>query len=248
MARREIKDRYVGQVLGLFWAVGHPFALMLIYIFIFSVVFKAKMGGTASMPYNFPAYLLSGLIPWLSFQESLNKSVTVIKSNSNLVKQVVFPIEILPVKGVLAGTITQIIASTLLAAYLLASYRFLPWTFFLVPALIAVQVLAMIGLSYVLSSVGVYFRDLKDFVQVFFQVGIFILPIVYDPKWVPSLFQPILVFNPLSHMIWCYQDACYFGRFEHPWSWVIFPLGSIAVFYTGYRVFRKLKLLFGNVL
>jgi lipopolysaccharide transport system permease protein len=248
MTRREISDRYAGQAFGLFWALGHPLILMGVYVFIFAVVFKVRIGGTRELPLDYTTYLLSGLIPWLSFQESMSKGSVVIVSNANLVKQVVFPIEILPVKGVIASFATQLISSLILMVYVLFRHATLPATYFLLPLLFFFQILAMIGVSYILSSIGTYFRDLKDFIQVFGVVGVFLMPIFYLPDQVPELFRPLLYLNPFTYMGWCYQDACYFGRIAHPWAWILFLVGSVSTFYFGYRIFRKLKPLFGNVL
>lgn len=248
MTRREIADRYAGQMLGMFWAVGHPLALMGIYVFVFAWVFQVKIGGTAALPLDYTTYLLAGLIPWMAFQESMNKAATVIVGNANLVKQVVFPMEVLPVKTVIASFSAQFVATGVLVAYVLGRHGGLPWTYGLVPALMLFQALAMIGAAYVLASVSVYFRDLKDFVQVFCLAGMYVMPVFYLPDMVPTPFRPLLYLNPFSYMAWCYQDACYFGRFEHPWAWPAFFAGSLAVFYGGYRVFRKLKVCFGSVL
>ena len=248
MTRREVSDRYAGQVLGAFWAIGHPLALMGVYLFIFGCVFRMKVGGTPEMPLDYTVYLLSGLIPWMAFQESMAKGATVIVGNANLVKQVVFPVEVLPVKGVIASFSTQLVATTILAGYVLATHRALPWTYLLLPGLFFFQSLAMIGAAYTLAAVGAYFRDLKDFVQVFCIAGMYLMPVVYLPNMVPRVFRPLLSLNPFSYMAWCYQDACYFGRFAHPWAWPVFLLGSLAAFYLGYRVFRKMKTCFGNVL
>ncbi|MDD5680913.1 MAG: ABC transporter permease [Candidatus Omnitrophica bacterium] len=248
MTKREISDRYAGQVFGALWAIGHPLILMGVYIFIFAVVFKMRIGGSRELPLNYTTYLLSGLIPWMAFQESMSKGVTVIVGNANLVKQVVFPIEILPVKGVIASFVTQVIYLAILIIYVFVVYRLLPLIYLFIPVLFLLQVLAMIGVSYILSSVGTYFRDLKDFVQVFCTAGVYIMPIFYLPSMVPALFRPVLYMNPFSYLVWCYQDVFYFGKFEHPWAWVIFTVLSIGVFYGGYRIFRRLKIMFGNVL
>jgi lipopolysaccharide transport system permease protein len=248
MTRREIGERYVGQVLGTFWAVGHPLVLMGIFVFIFAYVFRVKVGGTRELPLDYTTYLLSGLIPWMSFQESMAKGTTVIMNNANLVKQVVFPIETLPVKGVLATFLSQGVSTGILILYVLLTHGSLPWTYALLPTLFLFQALAMIGVSYLLSSVGVYFRDLKDFVQVFCVVGMYLMPVLYLPAMVPAIFRPVLYLNPFSYMIWCYQDVCYFGRFEHLCAWVAYPVLSTGVFYCGYRVFKRLQTMFGNVL
>ena len=187
MAKRDITDRYTGQVFGTLWAIGHPLALMGIYTIVFSFVFRQRAGGSWDLPLKYPAYLLSGLIPWMAFQESMAKSTVSVTSNANLVKQVVFPIEVLPVKGVLGSMITQAIALTLLLAYIpLAHNGLIHWTFALIPVLVVLQILAMIGVGYFLAAVGVYFRDVKDFVQVFCIAGMYIMPVFYLPEWVPD--------------------------------------------------------------
>ena len=248
MAKREITDRYRGQFFGLFWAVIHPLVLIGVYIFVFVIVFKIKIGGTREMPLDYTTYLLSGLIPWMAVQESMSKASTVITSNASLVKQVVFPIEILPIKSVLASMITQGIFFAILIIYVLATHTALPITYALLPLLVFVQMIGMAGVSYVLAAIGTYFRDIKDIVQVFTVVGIYVMPIFYLPEQVPEIFRLILYLNPFSYMIWCYQDALYFGKFMHPWAWVVYIVISHFVFVLGYRIFCRLKVMFGNVL
>lgn len=248
LVRREITDRYLGQVFGFLWAFGHPVILMTVYIFIFVFVFKVKVGSTQEMPLDYTTYLLAGLIPWISFQESMAKSSTVILSSANLVKQVIFPIEVLPVKGALASMVTEVIFLGLLILYVLVTNFALPWTYLLLPLLLLLQLLTMIGVAYILSSIGVYLRDVKDFVQIFSVIGVYLLPIFYLPNFVPDLFRPLLYLNPFSYMVWCYQDALYFGRFEHWWAWIVFTMMSLVIFVVGYRLFRRLRVMFGNVL
>ena len=247
MTKREISDRYAGQFIGTLWVICHPLILMGVYVFIFAYVFKIKIDNTM-IALDYTTYILSGLIPWMVFQEAMGKGSTVIVANTNLVKQVVFPIEVLPVKGVIASFLTQVISTAVLIAYVLVRFHHLPWTYSLIPVLFLLQILAMMGVSYILSAIGVYFRDIKDFVQVFCIIGVYLMPIFYLPDQVPRLFRPFLYFNPFSYLGWCYQDACYFGYFAHPWAWVVFSLISIGIFYIGYRIFRKLKLYFGSVL
>jgi lipopolysaccharide transport system permease protein len=248
MARREVTDKYTRQVLGSVWAVGHPLILVCVYIFLFQVVLQQRMGGTIDMPLDYVAYLLSGLIPWLAVQESLNKGSAVITSNANLVKQVVFPLDVLPVKSVLACFVTQIVGTLCLIIYVLIDYGRLHPTYALLPLLWVFQAIGMTGIVFAISALGVYVRDIKELVQVFSVVGMYLVPIVYQPEMVPPKFLPLLKVNPFSYMVWCYQDACYFGRFEHPEAWAVFPVGSVLAFLLGYSLFRKLQSHFGSVL
>jgi lipopolysaccharide transport system permease protein len=155
---------------------------------------------------------------------------------------------VLPVKSVLASVVTEIVFLILLFLYTLITSRTLPWTYLFLPVLVLFQILAMIGMSYLFSAIGTYFRDLKDFVQAFLSIAFFLLPILYLPESIPAAVRPVLYLNPLSYMIWCYQDILYFGRFAHPWAWVAFLPGSVFIFIFGFRIFRKLKTMFGNAL
>lgn len=248
MAQREIAERYAGQSLGVTWAVIHPVFIMGVYVFIFAYVIKMKIGGTHELPFDYTTYLLSGLIPWMCFQESMSKASVVIVNNANLVKQVVFPLEVLPVKVAIASLFSMLISLCILIVYVLIINHYVPLTYLLLPALLIMQMAIMIGINYMLSSIGAYFRDLKDIVQVLNTVGLYLVPIFYLPDQVPRIFRPLLYCNPFSYVIWCYQDVLYFGRFEHLWSWVIVFALAIITFLGGYRTFRKLKIMFGNVL
>ena len=248
MARREIADRYAGQSLGILWAIIHPIVIMGVYVFIFAYVFKMKIGGTHELPLDYTTYLLSGLIPWMCFQESMSKASVVIVNNANLVKQVVFPIEVLPVKVVVASLFSMLISLVILMLYVLMVNHSIPRTYLLLPILLLFQMALMIGINYMLSAIGAYFRDVKDFVQIFNTIGLYLVPIFYLPDQVPSIFRPLLYCNPFSYVIWCYQDILYFGRVEHWWSWLLLVVITAIAFLGGYRIFRKLKTMFGNVL
>jgi lipopolysaccharide transport system permease protein len=248
MARRDIRSQYAGQMLGVWWVAGHPLFLMALYVFIFSVVFKVRIGGTYELPLDYTAYLLTGLVPWLSFQQMMAKACTALSGNANLVKQVVFPLEVLPATAVGINLLPLAIGLVVLLVYVTVQQGALPLTYALLPALLVLQLAAMLGLAFAFAAIGVFFRDLKDLVQVFATAGVYLMPVFYLPEWVPPLFKPVLYLNPFSYMGWCYQDALYFGRFEHPWAWCLFAGGSLLTFVTGYRLFRWLKPHFGNAL
>jgi lipopolysaccharide transport system permease protein len=248
MTRRDLTEQYAGQVFGSLWAIAHPVLLMALFVFVFGYVFRTRIGGTPEMPLDYTTYLLSGLIPWLGFQQAMTRGAVAITAHANLVKQVVFPIEILPVKMVLASAVPALIGFAILLLYVVATHGVPPATYLLMPVLMAIQLAAMLGAAFLLAAVTTFLRDMKEFVQLFSTYGVYVLPVFYLPQWVPEIFRPMIYANPFSYMIWCYQDALYFGRFEHPWAWVIFGLSSVASLALGYRVFRRLKPYFGNVL
>jgi len=246
LTRREISEQYVGQVLGFAWAIAHPLFLMALFVFIFGYVFGAKVGGDGRIPQDYAVYILSGLLPWLGLQQIMSRACSSLTGHANLVKQVIFPVEILPIKTVLAGYVTQGISLLALLFYYGISYGLPPATAILLPVLIVFQLFAMIGIAYFLSALTVFVRDLKDIVQVFSIWGVYLAPIVYMPLWLPEAVRPVLYLNPVSYMVWCYQDVLYYGRIEHPWAWVVFGVGSAFLYASGYRTFRRLKRFFGE--
>jgi lipopolysaccharide transport system permease protein len=232
----------------MFWVIAHPLFMVGVYIFVFAVVLKIELGVAPDVPGDYVVYLLAGLIPWLAFQDVMAKSCGAVTGHAPLVKQVVFPVEVLPVKGLASSLVMQMFSLGVLTAYLLVRQRTLPVTYALLPLLLALQVFAMVGVSYLLAAVSVYVRDLKDMVQVFGVIGVYLMPVVYLPDWTPSALRPLLYLNPFSYMTWCYQDALFYGRIQHAWAWPVFLALSVLTFYGGGRVFRYLKTWFGSAL
>jgi lipopolysaccharide transport system permease protein len=247
LAKSDISERYAGQVFGASWAVIHPLIQIGIYLFIFGFVFRVALGNATSFPRDYATYILAGLVPWIALQDSLNRSTTAIIANISLVRQLVFPIEILPVKGVLVSALSFCVSLFILTIYILLRHHALPWTYLLLPFLLVAQIAVMIGLSLVLSAAGAYFRDLKDIVQITVLCGMYASPVFYLPENVPSIFQPLVYANPFSYMIWCYQDAIYFGELRHPLAWPIFGALAFCSLSIGFRSFRRAKLFIGNI-
>jgi lipopolysaccharide transport system permease protein len=252
LTKREIFDRYAGQVLGPLWAIGHPILLMGLYVFVFAVIFPTRFPQGTEMPRTYVVYILAGLVPWLAFADSLNRGCSAVIANSGLVKQVAFPIAVLPIKSVLAAFFTQLVATSLLLIYAgLVDTAGLSSMLQLLPLLFIFQLLAMVGASYLLASLSVFFRDLREIVQLFTTAGLFLAPILYLPQWLEVAWPPlvwIIQANPFTHLVWCYQDVLYFGRFAHPASWFANGLISLAVFAIGFRTFQRLRSMFGDLL
>jgi len=248
MARRDISNRYAGQVLGTFWAVGHPLFQMAVMVFVFAVVFNQKIGGTHDLPRDYTVYILAGLSAWLSLSPVLATSAISIVSNASLIKQFTFDARVLPAKDILVSFVVWSVSILIVMLYTVISYRTVPWTYVLIPVVMMVHFITALGCAWALASISVFFRDVKDFVQLANTAMVYVLPIVYLPAWVPPLFKPFIYANPFSYLIWIYQDTFYFGRIEHPWAWLLATLFALFMFTAGYRLFRRLQPMFGGAL
>ena len=214
---------------------------MLLFLFIFGIVFKQRIGGTLELPRNYTVYILSGLVAWLSFQPTLTATCHSVISNGNLIKQFTVNSEVFPLKDILVTFVFWAVGISVVFMYTLTIYKSLPWTVVLLPVAALIQYVTAIGFGWALASLSVFVRDIREIVQMATTAGMYVLPIVYMPDWVPGLFRPILYLNPFSYMIWVYQDTLYFGRVEHPWAWVVAAAMAAFSFILGHAVFRRMK-------
>ncbi len=247
MAVRDLSSRYAGQILGVFWAIGHPLFQMAIYLFVFGVVFRQSIGGTEAMPRDYTVYILSGLVAWLSIVPILAGSAISITQNANLIKQFAFDARVLPAKEIFTGAIVWAVGVTILASYT-AVYGAMPATYALIPVLAIMHFAIALGLAWAIGAIAAYLRDLKDIVTLATTVMIYVLPIVYLPDWIPAVLRVALYANPFSYLIWCYQDVFYFGRIDNPVAWLVCAIFAPVMLATGYRLFGRLQPNFGNVL
>lgn len=250
-SRQDIEDRYAGQVLGVLWFAIHPVLTMLVFIFVFAFALHTRMPEPVEQTQSwggYVLYLLSGLVPWISLQEIMNRSVGAVTASSNLVKQVIFPVEVLPAKMLLSAMVTQVISLFVCFSYGMLRFGMPTPLIFFVPLLMCLQGILSLGLAFLFSSLAPFFRDLKDVVQMLCFLLMYSLPIFYTLQMVPAWTSHILLLNPFAHVIICWHDAIYWGAITTPVSWLIFPLFSILVFAVGARTFLALKPMFGNVL
>lgn len=248
LATRDLATRYKGQFVGAVWIVAHPFLLMLIFLFIFGVVFKQRIGGTFDMPRDFPTYILSGLVPWLACVPAFTGTCNSIIGGTALVKQFQFDTSALPLRDVMSTVYFWGVGLAFVTIYTLAVERSLPWTYVLLPVVVLLTFCMLCGLGWLFAAVTVFFRDLKDIMIVVVTMLVYLLPIVYLPQWTPPIFQGAIKLNPLSYMIWTFQDVLYYGRIEHPVAWIVFPTFALLSLSFGYRVFTRFRPFFGNAI
>jgi lipopolysaccharide transport system permease protein len=249
LARREVAERYAGTALGSVWAIVTPLLTMGIYVGLFGFVFPTRFGAEGS-PWLGAALILSGLVPWLAVADCATRAPAMLLSHRALVRQVVFPIEVLPAKSVLACLVPQAVGTAVGLVVALLAAGASPMLA-LLPALWLAQLALMLGLMLLLATLGVWLRDLREVVAFLANIGLYIAPILLLPQVIDALPRAahwIIAANPFSHMVWCFHDATVHQRFAHPWSWVVFPLFALATLALGARLFTRLKPAMGEAL
>ena len=251
MTRRNVEMRYRGSVLGLVWSFVHPLMMLCVYTFVFSVVFKSRWGVDVSVGDSkgaFAVIMFCGMAMFNLFAEAITMSCGSIIGNPNLVKKVIFPLEILPLTQV---TTTFILGMAWFVLLFIGTWLILGeihWTMFLLPAVLVPLMIFSTGISFFVSSLGVYVRDTQYVIGVVLQVLFFATPIFYPINAVPENFRIFLEFNPLTVFIEQARNVFLCGKMP---DWLFLGLAtlvSLIVLQFGYYFFVKTKRGFADVL
>jgi lipopolysaccharide transport system permease protein len=247
MTWRTFQQRYKGTFGGPVWAVCSPLLMITVYTIVFSVFLKIRFG-QKDTPLQFAMYLLCGMLPWIALSESLSGGVVVIKNNANLVKRVIFPLEVLPLNLVLASVMQQTIGSLFLLPLLFLEAGRLHWTLLFFPVFLSLQVLLIVGFNWILSSLSVYIPDTVQFMNVLLPLWMLCTPIFYPESLVPPDFAFLLKINPMAGLIKLYRETMIHGQIPGLGVWLWGGIPCLASFFLGYIVFGKLKKGFADVL
>lgn len=245
---RDIRSRYKGSVLGLAWAMLTPIMMLVVYTFVFSVVFKARWHGGSGNKTEFALLLFSGLVIFNIFSECINRSPSIIVSNPNFVKKVVFPVELLPVV-ILGTSLFQGVMSFIVWLIFYMIFFGMPQpTILLLPVVIFPMILFTLGFSWILASFSVYIRDIIQIVGVVTTILLFLSPVFYSISMLPESFQIIMRINPLTTIIEQARDVMIWGKMFDVKIYVIQLLVSLLICILGYSIFKNTKKGFADVL
>lgn len=202
MTCREVAGRYKGSFFGLAWSLFNPLLMLVVYTFVFSVVFKSHWENVGSEDhFSFALILFTGLIVFNIFAECIGRAPSLINSNVNYVKKVVFPLEILPIVSMLAALFHAAVSLVVLVAAFCILRGVPPVTILLLPVVILPLLVATLGLSWILASLGVFVRDVSQTVGILISILMFMSPIFYPLSALPPYFQKIVLANPLAGII-----------------------------------------------
>lgn len=247
MVKRDCLGRYKGSLLGLLWPLINPVGHLLLYTFLFSVVLKVKFGTSGSTS-NFALYLMAGLLPWGAFAEALARSSTVILEHPNLVKRVVFPLQILPVVTVLSALVTEAIAFIILLAGVLLYNHGLPSSLVFLPLIIISQILLTAGISWFVASLSVYIRDIRHLMALGLSAWMYGTPIVYPATALPEKIQFILWLNPMAGIVMDYRRVVLEGLAPDWQHYGVYTAMAVIVCIVGFNFFEGTKKSFADVM
>lgn len=238
ITRVELAKRHAGSVLGMAWVVLQPGLLLSVYLFVYMVVFPTRLQNFSE--FDFVLYVFCGLVPYLGFMEALTTGALSIKQNIHLVKNVMLPIELIPVRAVLVGMASQFVSIGFVLILVTGSGSLSPHVLWL-PLVVCLQMMWLVGLTWILASITVALPDVTYFINLFVFLLMFLSPIGYRPDAVPEAFRWVVRLNPIYYMTEVYRDSMLYGRLP---AWpvaVVYVVMCVATFALGSAFFERFK-------
>lgn len=215
-----------------------PAVLFALYALIYLVIFRAKPPGLDGPAYVL--YIFSGLVPYLMTAEALSSGVGSVVVNRSVLNSTVFPIDLAPVKAVLSAQGSMIVGLIVTIAGTVALGR-AHWTLLLVPVVWALQVVALIGVTWILSLINVVIRDLQNLISLLLVVLMIASPIAYTSAMVPASLRAVIYLNPLAYFVITYQRLIVLGQLPDATIAVLLVVSSILFFGLGGWFFSRVK-------
>ena len=248
MIRREIIGRYRGSVMGLMWSFFNPVLMLSVYTFVFSVVFKARWQGGSDSKTEFALIVFAGLMMFNLFAESKNLAPSLIVGNINYVKKVIFPLELLPVISFCSTVFHSLVSLLVWLIFFCIFFGLPPLTIVSLPLVVIPLALYALGLSWLLASLGVYIRDVAQFISILMTALMFLSPVFYPIASLPEQYHLFMNINPLTFVIEQARDVMIFGRSINWMPWLSQLLLSFLVAWLGFAWFQKTRKGFADVL
>lgn len=218
LIKKDIKLKYRNSTLGILWSMINPLLMMIVLSIIFMTLFKNDIP-------NFPVYVLIGRILYQFFSEATNFAMDSIHSNGQLIRKVYVPKYFFPLSRVCSSLITSIIAFIPLVIMMVVTDTPFQWVnlLFVIPLFYLFIITAGIGL--LLSSINVFFKDMKHFYSIVLLVLMYMTPIFYPASIIPEKFMLLVMLNPLYPTVEMFRDVVMYGVFPE------FTLHLISIFY-----------------
>lgn len=250
MTKREVVGRYKGSVMGLAWSFFNPVFMLVIYTIVFSEIFKSRWGGAGGdeSKTQFALVLFVGLIMLNLFSEVINRAPSLILANVNYVKKVVFPIEILPIVTIGTALFHSLISFGVLLTAFVIFNGYLHWTAIFTPLVLLPLVILILGLAWMLASLGVFLRDVGQTIAIITTVLTFLSPVFYPVTAVPLGLRPFIMANPLTFIIEQAREVLIWGHMPDWLGLGVYTFVAILTVWAGYAWFQKTRKGFADVL
>jgi len=248
LVKRDLREKYKGSFLGSIWALITPLLLVSVYTFAFTYVFKINLIETAQTPLQYAMIVFSGLMVFEVFSECITRNCNIIRSKKSLVKKIIFPVEVLPWALFIKSFVIICINYFIFMIIYIFVYSWPGANFLFVPFLFFMMFFYVVGLGWIISSLGVFFRDIQQVISPIMRALLFLTPIFYNLEHLPATARSLFYLNPIAIFVESFRALI----FDHSAPALPYLLGHLVVsaliYVIGFYFFNSVKQGFSNVL
>ena len=235
LVKRDLKGRYKGSVMGFLWTMINPLLQLAVYTFVFSVIMPSGVE-------RFYLFLFVALVPWLFFSTCLSTGTTVIFAQQEMVKKIYFPRQILPISFTISQFVNMLLSFVVIFIVLIFSgIKFNFKALACLPIIMLIQFILCLGITFVVSALTVYLRDLEYILSIISMAWMYLTPILYPIENVPEAYRGICYINPMTSIIVAYRDILYSSKVPEMGTLVIAVFMGILLLAIGLVSFEHLQ-------
>lgn len=235
LVRRDLRGRYKASFLGFLWTFINPLCQILVYTFVFQFIMRTGIE-------QFYVYLISGMIPWIFFSTAVSGGTMCIKNQSEMVKKIYFPREVLPISFVTSAFINMLFCFIMIFVVIGFSGRgFSAVALLFLPLVMIIEYIMALGFTMIVSGLTIYFRDMEHIVGVIMMAWIYLTPIMYSIDMVPEQLRGVYFINPMTPVIQAYQQILYYEHIPRLGTLLLAGVFGLVVLAVGIIAFRKME-------
>ena len=236
----------MGSVAGWVWGLIHPLVLLVTWTYVFSVCLKQQL--PKGQPGTYPLFLFAGMLPWLLFSDTVQRSSSSLVEQAGLITKTIFPSEMVPLSVFLSSLVSHLLALALMIVAAEVRVRSIGAPVAILPLYMLLLGLLAVGLGWIVAALQVYLRDTAQFVTVILTAWFWLTPIFIFENQVPARLRVLVYANPLASVVRAYRQVLLSTQLPGWRDAGVLAIVSVAVFLLGGMVFRHLKRGFADVL
>lgn len=232
--KKDIRGKYKGSFLGVLWSFINPLLMALVYAIVFPFILKSSQD-------NYVTFIVIAILPWNYFTTAISQGTFCVLANSDVIKKVYFPREILPISTATSGLINFFISVPIILIFLLCGGIGLNINILWLPVIAIVQYILTLGIILITSAINVYIRDSEYIINFFVTMLFYATPVLYSTTLFPEKYRWILYLNPMTSIINGYRDIFFYQTSPNFQNLFMVLMASILLLFIGVIVFNKLK-------
>ena len=235
LVKRDLRGRYKASVLGFLWTFINPLCQILVYTFVFQFIMRTGIE-------QFSVYLISGMIPWIFFSTAVSGGTMCIKNQSEMVKKIYFPREVLPISFVTSAFVNMLFCFIMIFLEIAVSGRgFNAVAFLFLPLVMIIEYIMALGFTFIVSGLTIYFRDMEHIVGVIMMAWIYLTPIMYSVEMVPERLRSVYYINPMTPVIQAYQEILYYEQIPQMKTLLLSGVFGVVILFVGAIAFKHME-------